>query len=184
MNNKTDIPTTNMKKTKQKIIMQWLLGIFICLFLVSVILYFTGKKSVRHEIFIDAAVADVWSVLTDTAQYPEWNPTMQILDGELKEGNNIQYRFTQNENNQYEVPSTVIKITPNQLLNQSGGTPIILNYDHCYQLEEVEGGTRVTIHEDYRGIFVNFWNPQPVEKAYAKLNQALKERVEALQTKH
>ena len=45
-------------------------------------------------------------------------------------------------------------------------------------LEPTGNSTKVIIHEDYRGIGVNFWNPQPVEEAYKELNIALKNRVE------
>jgi hypothetical protein len=54
-----------------------------------------------------------------------------------------------------------------------------LTYDHRYVLEPFENGTKVTIHEDYAGIGVNFWNPSAVQKAYARLNTDLKRRVES-----
>ena len=145
-----------------------------------IILYFTGKKSVHHEIMIQAKPEKVWQVITTTDQYNEWNPTMLVLEGKLEEGNKVKYRFTQDENNQSEIPATVKKIVPHQLLNQYGGIPLILSYDHTYSLQEENGVTKVIIHEDYRGIGVNFWNPKPVQDAYARLNQALKKRVESL----
>lgn len=155
--------------------MYFIIGIIVVL----AILVFTGKKSVHHEIIMNAAPEKVWRVLTDMNQYPEWNPTMLLLDGEVKEGNKVTYQFTQDEKNKSEIGATVVKIIPNQLLNQKGGIPMILTFNHKYILEPQGDGTKVIIHEDYNGIGVHFWNPKPVEQAYGRLNMALKKRVES-----
>ena len=138
-----------------------------------------GKKSVHSELIINAPVEKVWQVLTDTGKYPEWNPTMKLLEGEMKEGNTLKYQFTQDAENISEIPAQVKKVIPNQLLNQGDGLPFVITYNHKYILEPIDHGTKITIHEDYDGIYVPFWNPQPVEAAYARLNKALKERVES-----
>ena len=72
----------------------------------------------------------------------------------------------------------MIEIIPNQLLNQKGGIPAVLTFDHKYVLEPAGETTVIIIHEDYKGLGVHFWNPEPVEKAYQRLNEALKSRVE------
>ena len=45
-----------------------------------------GKKSVRSEISINAPVEKVWSVITNTSSYAEWNSVMLVLEGKIKEG--------------------------------------------------------------------------------------------------
>lgn len=148
--------------------------------IVLTILAWLGNKSVNHEIMINASPEFVWSVLTKMDKYPEWNPVMELLEGEVKEGNKVKYRFTQDDTNAYEISASVIKVIPNKLLNQEGGIPFVLTYNHKYILEDSGNSTKVIIHEDYRGIGVNFWNPDPVQKAYKRLNEALKERVESI----
>ena len=44
-------------------------------------------------------------------------------------------------------------------------------------VQSVDGGTRVTQHEEYRGIGVWFWDESWVEPAYAGVNEALGKRV-------
>jgi hypothetical protein len=112
------------------------------------------------------------------SEYPNWNPVMKLIDGEVKEGCKVKYQFIQDADNISEIPASVIQIVPKELLNQKGGLPLILTFNHKYILESSGNSTRVTIHEDYRGIGVNFWNPKPVEEAYARLNFALKKRLE------
>ncbi|MEL6628179.1 MAG: SRPBCC domain-containing protein [Bacteroidota bacterium] len=145
-----------------------------------VVLAWTGHKSVHHEIEIEAPPEVVWSVLMDADRYDEWNPVMKLLEGDLKEGNQVKYQFTQDENTISEISSTVKQIVSYQLLNQQGGVPLIITFDHQYILTSSGEGTLLTIHEEYRGIYVNFWNPDPVQAAYQRLNQAIKTRTESL----
>ena len=152
--------------------------VFLALVILIAILILTGRKSVHHEILINAPREKVWGVLTDMASYEEWNPTMKLVKGEVLEGNSVTYQFTQDADNVSEIPATVKEIIPNELLNQTGGIPLILTYNHKYILEPHNNATKVTIHEDYRGLGVNFWNPEPVQEAYERLNKALKLRSE------
>lgn len=155
---------------------KWFIGLVIIIMIITLLIVF-GRKSVHTEILIPAKPEQVWSVLTDTKNYDQWNKILTPIDGELRVGETVKYRFSQDADNSYEISSTVRAIIKNQLLNQGGGTTGILTFDHRYQLQQVDAGTKVVIHEDYRGIAVPFWNPAPVAVAYERLNQALKERV-------
>lgn len=144
---------------------------------VIIILFFTGNKSVHHEITINAAPEKVWKVLIETDDYPNWNPVMELVEGKVQEGNKVKYKFTLDESTTSEIGATVVQLVPNKLLNQKGGIPLVLTFNHMYILESTENLTKVIIHENYKGIGVNFWNPQPVEEAYKRLNFALKDWV-------
>lgn len=157
--------------------------ILLIIIIIVVILYFMGRKSVHHEIMINTSPEVVWAVLVNTDKYDDWNPVMKLLDGKIKEGNKVKYQFTQDENNISAIPSKVKKVITYQLLNQGGGLPFILTFDHQYILESIENQTKLTIHEDYEGIGVNFWNPAPIEVAYGKLNEAIKKRAESFNWK-
>ena len=160
--------------------MKMALYIILGIIALIVILTWTGNKSVHSEITIEASTENVWEVLTDLNSYPEWNPVMQRIEGEFTEGGMMKYKFTQNDGVSSEIAANIIQIIPGKLLNQAGGMKFILTYNHTYQLDQIGNSTKVTIHEDYKGIGVNFWNPKKVEEAYETLNQALKERVEKL----
>lgn len=152
------------------------LSILALIVTVLVVLYAIGKKSVHHEIIIPTSPENVWQVLISTDQYPEWNPVIVAAEGALQPGQKMKYTFRQSEDTEYAVPVTVKAMEPGKLLNQVGGTIGILTYNHRYTMEEVTEGTKVTIHEEYRGIAVPFWNPSAVADAYGRLNEALRDR--------
>ena len=158
---------------------KWMMGLYLLIGLGCFLMLF-GKKSVHSKISINATPNQVWEVITNTAQYNEWNTVMNLLEGNIKEGNLVKYRFTQEEGKHYDIPSQVKKMIPSSLLNQGGGMVGIITFDHKYILKEEKGKTELVIHEDYRGIFVPFWNPEPVQKAYDRLNKDIKNRVESL----
>lgn len=156
---------------------KWFLGLLFVL-AALIILWAAGKKSVTASIVIDATPAQVWASLTDTIKYEEWNPTFEVVKGKLQQGEEITYLFKENQDKSYEIKTQVNKVIPNELINQSGGVKGILTFNHHYYLVEVDGGTRLQIQEDYKGIAVHFWSPRPVEDAYNRLARALKQRVE------
>ena len=139
-----------------------------------------GCNSVHTEIIINAKPEQVWAVLNATANYPEWNPTMIKADGSFEEGNEIKYRFRETAEKEYDINSTVKTVKKNKLINQKGGVWGVITFDHIYKLELVNEGTRVTQHEEYRGVYVPFWSTETVKAAYERSNLALKKRVESL----
>ena len=144
---------------------------------VLLILFLVGKKSVHQELLIEASPDEVWQVLTHRDDMSTWNHILVPLDGELAENSTINYSFTEKEGKSSEMKAKVRKLIPNQLLNQSGGIPGILTFDHRYILQSQGAHTMLTIHEDYKGIMVPFWNPDGVEEAYGRLAEALRQRV-------
>ncbi|WED23227.1 SRPBCC domain-containing protein [Vibrio sp. JC009] len=136
-----------------------------------------GCASVNNETVIEASPQEVWAVLTDTASYPEWNPVILSAEGKLEEGEKVVMQFREPGGKQYEIKAKVKQVIPEKLLNQYGGTWGIITFDHTYALEPVPEGTKVTIHEDYKGAYVLFWDHTPMEVSYAEVNKALKQRV-------
>ncbi len=146
--------------------------------LIILILYIFGRKSVHAEIVINASSEKIWNVLMDKSAYREWNTVLIPVNGNLQVDTKVGYEFHQDEKSSYTILSKVLAIEKNKLLNQGGGIPGVLTFNHKYILEKTEDGTKVIIHEDYRGIGVSFWNPAAVQKAYERLAKDLKSRVE------
>lgn len=144
-------------------------------------MYLAGHKVVHTEIVIPAPPAKVWSVLTDRASYSEWHPVIAHVEGRLEPGQRIVSAWTDAEGEQHRVESDVVRYKEERLLNLYGGPPLILTFDHRFELEPVSEGTRVTQHEEYRGIGVLFWETTRTAAAYAAANEALREYVMGLE---
>lgn len=138
---------------------------------------FASTKSVHTERIIPASPEAIWAVLVDTDSYPKWNPVLVEAPGSLEVGASITYQLREPGGRQYALTATVARMEPGVALEQKGGIPGVLTFHHQYRLEAVDGGTRVTQHEDYRGIGVWAWDNAWVEPAYAGASDALAERV-------
>ena len=100
------------------------------------------------------------------------------MTGEFEEGATLAVDMSNPDGTITPMNPVVKRLIPNERLNQCGGIPGVLTYDHTWSLESVDGGTRVVQFEKYRGIGVLFWNPASVEKAYNEANENLKVLIE------
>lgn len=160
---------------------KWLIAVGLILITVIVLALYS-RKSVRAELTIDASPEDLWSVLSDPASYPDWNPILVSVEGKFEEGATLSVGMRNPDGSVTNVKPRVKKLVPRSELNQVGGIPGVLTFDHTWKLEAVAGGTRVTQFEEYRGIGVLFWDPAWVEKAYKQANVGLQERTESQQS--
>lgn len=141
---------------------------------------FIASRTVMHtEIVINAPPEKVWEVLTAVDQYPEWNPVFVKVDGVLAEGAQVTNHVVEPGKDPVEMKSSVLAMVPAKELRQSGGIPGVITFDHKYTLQAEGAATRVIQHEIDQGLYMYFWDSAWVEPAYAQVNQALKERVEA-----
>ncbi|AOW94232.1 hypothetical protein BFN03_01025 [Rhodococcus sp. WMMA185] len=136
-----------------------------------------GRKNVHAELMIPAPAEAIWSVLTDAEGYQDWNPVFTSVTGEYRPGAKMAYLMRDKSGNETDVTASVAKLDEARELNQFGGIRGILTFDHHWLLEPVEGGIRVTQHEEYRGIGVWFWDPSWFKTAYERANEALRDRV-------
>ena len=89
----------------------------------------------------------------------------------------MRYDMRTSDGDTTPVAPMVRRLVAEREINQFGGTRGVLTFDHTWRLEPVADGTRVTQHEEYRGIGVWFWDPAWVEEAYGDGLVALEERL-------
>ena len=156
------------------------LAMVIALILVTIVLLaLFARKTVTAEVTIEASPEDVWAVLTDPTSYSEWNPILVAVEGTFEEGATMAVDMRNPDGSITAMTPRVKELVPGSKLNQFGGIPGVLTYDHTWSLESVDGGTRVVQFEEYRGIGVLFWNPASVEAAYNEANANLKAVLDA-----
>ena len=136
-----------------------------------------GHKKVHAELVIPAPPATIWAVLTDAPRYKEWNPVFVNVTGEHKEGATLTYQMKGQSGKVSSVTAKINKLVFEREINQGGGIPGILTFDHHWVLEPVDGGTKVTQWEQYRGVGVWFWDPSWFEGQYQEAIESLRDRV-------
>ncbi len=140
-----------------------------------------GCETIHTEISIPAEPDLIWSVLTDEKSYKDWHTVLAPVEGEkFQEGATVRYYWKGNDGSQNEVKTKIVEMIKEKKLKQAGGIPGFLTQNHIYLLEPVDGGTRLTQHEEFRGIVLIFWDTSWMEAAYQKSNENLRDRVAGL----
>jgi hypothetical protein len=138
-------------------------------------------KELRKEIAINASAKQVWNILADFAKYDQWNPFIQKIVGEPREGAQIQIhlRTPGGGNRKYE--PTITKLEQGRELRWLG-EGFLLDAEHIFSIEELQPGrVRVVQREIFRGFLTYFFGrrfDEDVSAGFDQMNLALKERAE------
>ena len=141
-------------------------------------------KELHTEIEIDASAERVWDILTDFASYPQWNPFIRRISGELQVGERLEVRLEPPDSRGITLRPTVLRAEPNRLLRWVGHlmVPGIFDGEHSLVIEPLEGNrVRFVQHEAFKGVLV-----RPLARSldkstlrgFEEMNGALKERAE------
>lgn len=138
----------------------------------------------RHEIEIDASPEAVWAVLADTDAYPDWNPFVRKVEGELREGAKLEVRIAPPGGRAMTFKPVVLAAEPGRELRWLGRLllPGLFDGEHSFRLEPLElGRTRFTQAESFSGILVPLLRKTlgKTQAGFEQMNNALKLRVEA-----
>ena len=137
------------------------------------------KKEISTSIQINATPEKVWQVLTDFESYPEWNPFIQSLKGDVRVGNRIDVNL-----GGMAFKPLVLEFTLNQKFRWIGHLLIKGIFDGEHQFEIItnpDGSTQLIQSEKFRGLLIPFV-PKVLKDTKANfelMNQALKQRAEA-----
>ena len=107
-------------------------------------------KEIHTEIEINASAEKVWRVLTDFAAYPEWNPFVQFVEGEVRVGTRLQVYIQPSGGNGMLFRPTVLVADPNRELRWLGHLwfPGLFDGDHSFSIEPLgEGHVRFVQRE-------------------------------------
>ncbi len=141
-------------------------------------------RQIHTEIEIQATPEQVWDVLTDFAAYPEWNPFIQRIAGNVAVGAKLDAFLQPPGNRGMGFRPTVLAATPARELRWLGhlGFSGIFDGEHIFRIEPV-GADRVRFVEEehFAGVlaplFLRFIEGS-TKAGFVAMNEALKARVE------
>lgn len=125
----------------------------------------------------------MWAVLTDFAGYPEWNPFIRRISGDLREGARLEVRIEPPGARATTFKPTVRSVEANRELRWLGRLllPGIFDGEHSLGIEPLEGSrSRFVQFERFSGVLVGLVKGtlQKTEVGFEQMNAALKARVE------
>lgn len=137
------------------------------------------------EIEINADAQKVWDILTDTAKFPEWNPFIREILGELREGEQIMAVIQPVNGKAMTFHPKVLEVVPRQKVRWLGAFLFkgLFDGEHIWELEELgEGKTKMVQAENFTGILVPLFKKELENKTkpgFVAMNEKLKELAEA-----
>ena len=142
-------------------------------------------NTLRHTVTVAAPAETVWRVLTDFAAYPEWNPFIREIAGELEEGARLRVRIAPPGGSPMTFRPRVLEVAAPRAFRWLGHLfiPGLFDGEHRFRIEPLQGQCRFTQEEEFRGVLARLllrWIGAATERGFAAMNEALKTRAEAL----
>ena len=115
------------------------------------------SSTIERSIEIDAPPAAVWSILTDTGAYPDWNPFITKLAGDFTVGSTLEVRIEPPNAKPMTFKPTVLAAQPEHELRWLGRfiIPGLVDGEHSLRIEPLaEDRSRFIQTERFSGLLV------------------------------
>jgi hypothetical protein len=141
-------------------------------------------KELKTSIEINASANAVWTVLMDFDRYSEWNPFIRSIQGETKQGEQLEVFIQPPGSNGMKFRPVIVALQPERELRWIGRVliPGIFDGEHQFKIEPLaERRTRLLHSEVFSGLLVPLlWHNLETQtrQGFEAMNRALKTRVE------
>jgi hypothetical protein len=138
------------------------------------------------QIEIEAPVERVWSLLIDFPSYPQWNPFIRSIKGNLEVGRSLKVFIQPPGTSGMHFRPTVLMLQPNRELRWKGKLllPGLFDGEHYYKLEAKPGGGLTFYQgEIFSGILVPLFRRSldgTTKQGFVAMNEAIKREAEKL----
>jgi hypothetical protein len=141
---------------------------------------------IETEVSIASPPAAVWEILADFPKYPEWNPFILKVEGDVRLGAAARYRFEFPRGLRIWAVARILMFDPARelLWTAHALSDTLLRGDHHFRIEPINGGSRFCHGEHFTGALLPLVAPilkLHGPEVYSSLNQALKRRAERRQ---
>ncbi len=141
-------------------------------------------KELRTEIEIKAPAERVWHHLTDFGAFPDWNPFIRRIRGELRAGSRLEVFLQASGTKGMTFRPTVKNVEPNRELRWLGhlGIPGLFDGEHIFEITPA-GTDRVRFvqREEFHGLLVPLLRrslDRDTRRGFEEMNGALRARAE------
>ena len=144
-----------------------------------------SSYQLNAEIEINASPDRVWTILTDFAVYPEWNPFIKFVHGAPQQGARLEVRIQPSGTKGMTFRPTVLVADTGRELRWLGRLlfPGVFDGEHSFVIKTVAAGkVRFQQNEQFTGILVPMFRSsldRDTKRGFEEMNLALKSRAEA-----
>lgn len=139
---------------------------------------------IKTEILIHSTPDKVWDVFIDFENYPNWNPFIKSVKGEVKLYNKIKVKIRQSDTKEMGFKPKIKTLSVNKELSWLGHLwfPGLFDGEHKFELIDHKNGTTTFIQsETFKGLLVSLLKKQlenNTKKGFEEMNMKLKKMVE------
>ena len=142
--------------------------------------------AIDTTIDIAASPSRVWSVLTDFAAYPQWNPFIVRIAGVPEVGGRLVVTIQPPGRKAMMFRPVVLAATPGVELRWRGRLlmPGLFDGEHTFRLGPADGGCRLDHGEVFSGLLSGLLGGTlpATRRGFIAMNEALKARAESIAT--
>lgn len=137
-------------------------------------------KIIETEIIIEANRALVWGVLMNFDAYPEWNPFIKRIAGNVQKGTDLEVTICMKKGKQMNFKPEVLKAEKRKEFRWRGKLFIkgLFDGEHYFILEELSDGSTLLKHgEKFSGVMVALLMgmiKDDTQSGFNSMNEALK----------
>ena len=142
------------------------------------------EKEITTEILIKTTPDKVWNILIDFKNYPNWNPFIKSITGEVAIEKKIVARLEPPEASGMTFKPTILAFETNKEFRWLGHLlfPGLFDGEHKFELIDNKNGSTTFIQsEKFKGILVPLFNKMldtNTKKGFQQMNIKLKELAE------
>jgi hypothetical protein len=139
---------------------------------------------IKTEITITATSEKVWEILTNFNEYPNWNPFIKSIKGQVVVGKKIIARIEPPEAKEMTFKPKILTFVENKELSWLGHLLFPGLFDGKHKFELIDNGNGTTTFkqsEIFRGVLVPFFKKQlknNTKNGFIQMNEKLKELAE------
>ena len=141
---------------------------------------------IRTEILINSTPDKVWEILTDFENYPNWNPFIKSIEGDMNVGKTIEVTIEPMGEKAMVFSPKILTIIKNKELSWLGHLliPGIFDGKHKFEIIYNDDNTITLVHSEvFRGLLVPFFTKKlnnGTKKGFIAMNKKIKELAEQI----
>lgn len=141
-------------------------------------------KTLHTDIEIRASAEVIWNILTDFARYPQWNPFIKSIEGQVQKGEKLRVVIQPPGGKAMTFTPTLLVVHPGRELRWRGRLfiPGLFDGEHSFQIEPTGNTACRFVHkEEFSGLLVPLlWKSldTTTRQGFQAMNEALKKRSE------